>query len=548
MYFPKNYFKENEPILKDLFLYLINQKINKRENLNKFIKKYLKDKKLKNNYLPKLWQLRFIYHRYFSNLKIDKKFLELLKVVSIRSLSGIVPLSVFTSPKNSCPFNCLYCSLNDNAPKSYFPDEAAVMRAIRGKYQPFWQTFDRLAQFYLSGHPIDKVEVIIQGGTFSFYEKKYRRWFVKKILDGLNTDVENIIKTGQESYFNSKNLNQAIKKNQIAKSRMVGLTIETRPDFINEEEILFLRNLGVTRVEIGVQTIDNKILKLVNRGHTVEAIIKATKLLREAGFKITYHLMPGLPGTNFEKDVWVLKEVFKNNNFKPDNLKFYPTQLVKNSPLVEWYYQGKFKPIDENYLIRLTEIFKKEIVPHWVRINRLVRDLTRNDLVIENFPSNFRQEIKEYLKRKDIHCPCIRCREIFDQKIAYPTNIKITQYQANNGEEFFIEIIDKKNKLLGYLRLRIPEFVLKKKNFFIKSLLGCSIIREIHILGQLVPFSKKEAVQHHGLGRQLIEKAIEISQKFNLKKIAVISAIGTRGYYQRLGFSLTDYGYMVKNI
>ncbi|GAB4219902.1 MAG: tRNA uridine(34) 5-carboxymethylaminomethyl modification radical SAM/GNAT enzyme Elp3 [Candidatus Microgenomates bacterium] len=526
LYFPSTYPIEKEVILKELFLYLIEKNIKNKKDLQFYIREFLNKKNIKDFY-PKIWHLNFIYKRYFSDIK-KSSLLNFLKVVSIRSLSGIVPLSVFTSLKNSCPFNCVYCALNNDAPKSYFSDEAAVMRAVRANYDPFNQTFDRLVQFYLSGHPIDKVELIIQGGTFSFYDKKYREWFVKRVFDGLNTDIEKIIKTGKLVLCEAKDLDEAKKINEKAKSRMVGLTIETRPDYINLDEILFLRKLGVTRVELGVQSTDDEILRLINRGHKVEKVVEATKLLRDAGFKITYHIMPGLPGSNFQKDKQVLKDIFFDEKFKPDNIKFYPTQVVKNSPLANWYKVGKFKPIDENYLLRLTQQFKKEIVPPWVRINRLVRDLTKNDLVVETFPSNFRQNLEKYLKEKNIKCQCIRCREIRNQKIKGKVKIDVINYQASGGDEFFIQAIDEDYKLLGYLRLRIP--------FIIDKLIDCSIIRELHVLGQATPLSKSGKIQHQGLGKKLIDKAIEITQKNNLEKIAVISAVGTREYYRKLGF------------
>ncbi|MGB9883527.1 MAG: elongator complex protein 3 [Microgenomates group bacterium] len=270
----------------------------------------------------------------------------------------------------------------------------------------------------------------------------------------------------------------------------------------------------------------------------MEKVVEATRLLRDAGFKITYHLMPGLPGSDFEKDFAVLKEVFTDQRFKPDNIKFYPTQVVKNSPLANWYKVGKFKPIDEVYLLRLTEKFKKEVVPPWLRINRLVRDLTKNDLVVETFPSNFRQHLEAYLKEKGVKCLCIRCREIRNQKIKGEIKINVIEYQASLGQEYFIEAVDEDYRLLGYLRLRIPSYVLDQKNFFIKDLENCAIIRELHVLGQATSLSKTGPVQHQGLGKKLIEKAQELAkEKFNLKKIAVIAAVGTRDYYRKLGFN-----------
>ncbi|MCS7093301.1 MAG: tRNA uridine(34) 5-carboxymethylaminomethyl modification radical SAM/GNAT enzyme Elp3 [Patescibacteria group bacterium] len=549
MYYPPTFPREKELTIKKLFLALLDKDICSRKALNLSIREFLAQEKISDFY-PKLWHLNFIYKRHFEdNLKERPAFLDLTRVVSVRSLSGIVPLSVFTLPKNSCPFHCVYCALVNGAPKSYFPDEAAVMRAIRVKYDPYGQTFDRLVQFYLSGHPIDKMEVIIQGGTFSFYQKDYREWFIRRVFDGLNSEIEKIIKTGQLAFSKSKDLEEAKTRNETARSRLAGLTIETRPDFIDEEEVFFLRRLGVTRVELGVQSTDEEVLRLINRGHQVEVVAQATKLLRDAGFKITYHLMPGLPGSSFEKDIQVLRQIFTDDRFKPDNIKFYPTQVVKNSPLANWYQVGKYKPIDEAYLWHLTGVFTQEIVSPWVRINRLARDLTRNDLVVETFPSNFRQNLEKHLKEKNIKCPCIRCREIRDKKITGQPKNNIIPYSASDGQEFFIEIVDEAYKLLGYLRLRIPSFVIQKKNFFITPLDHSSIIRELHVLGPLTPLSQKGIIQHQGLGKVLIEKAIEITKNFNLRKISVIAAVGTREYYRKLGFEMRQPGeYMTKVI
>ncbi len=549
IYYPSTFPKEKEELLNTLLVELDKKQINNRRELENEIRRFLKERKIKD-YFPSFWHLYFVYKRNFKNKKIKKQLIDLLKVVRIRSLSGIVPLSVFTTPKNSCPYNCIFCPIAKRAPKSYFPDEAAVLRAIRHNYHPFKQTLDRIIQFYLSGHPIDKVDLIIQGGTFSFYDKKYREWFVKKIFDCCNSNVEELIVKGRTTRKNSRTLDQAKKTNEKANSRIVGITVETRPDFINENEIKFLRRLGVTRVELGVQHPDDKIYQKVLRGHTVKDVVEATKLLKDAGFKITYHLMPGLPGSDFQKDIQMLKKIFNDNNFKPDGIKFYPTQVVKNSQLAEWYQKGQYKPIASEYLYQLTREFKKNIVPPWVRINRLVRDLTRKDLVYENFPSNFRQIIEKKLKEEKIFCPCIRCREIRNKSVVGQVRINIIEYEASGGKEFFIEAVDEKYQLLGFLRLRIPSFIFTKKRFFIDSLNNCSIIRELHIYGQATPLSQKGEIQHRGLGKRLIAKAEEVSLRFNLKKIAVISAVGVRDYYRQLGFAddRTEWEYLIKKI
>ena len=547
MFFPANLQKKDLPFLKELFQDLKIKKLRTKKDVFQEIKKFLKGKR--RAAVPSFWQLYFVYQRFFKNdQSVSPSLVELLKTVKVRSLSGIVPLSVFTKPEESCPYHCVYCPQAENAPKSYFPDEAAVSRAIRNHYDPFFQTKERLIQFFLSGHPIDKVEMIVQGGTFGFYDSQYREKFIQGLYDGANYDIGELIIGGTASFQRSKSLAEAKVKNERAKSRVVGLTIETRPDFINEQEIIFLRQLGVTRVEMGVQAVDDKILRLVKRGHLVADVARATALLREAGFKITYHLMPGLPGSNLKKDLAMLRQVFNDDRFKPDAIKFYPTQVAYGSELFTWYKQGKFKPMTENDLLWLTKEFKKKIVPHWVRIQRLVRDLTVNDIAVATFPSHFRQKLAKILEREKINCPCIRCREIGGNKISGKIIFRTEKYSASQGIEYFIEAVDGQDRLLGFLRLRIPKFFLEKKPFFIDSLNGAGIVRELHVYGKEISLGGKGKVQHHGIGKTLLRMAEKITKGYRARKIAVIAGVGVREYYRKHGYQLDEWGeYMIKN-
>lgn len=543
--FPFHYIKE----LRELFDQLSGQKFSRREEIQEAIRRFLK-KNPQINFFPAYWMMRLIYWRYYYP-QPEPIFLKLMVKTATRSLSGVVPLSVFTRPQGSCPYHCLYCPQEKGVPKSYFADEAAVMRAIRNRYDPFLQTKERLIQFFLSGHPIDKVDLIVQGGIFSFYPQSYRENFIKRVFDALNCNIKGLIISGDENLAqeNALTIEEAQRKNEKAPARMIGLTIETRPDWINKDEILFLRHLGVTRVEMGVQILDNHTYRLIRRGHTVADVAQATQLLREAGFKITYHLMPGLPGVSSKKDLDALRLVFQDKRFKPDAIKFYPTQVVHSAPLYEWYKKGKYRPLSKEKLTRLIFLFKKKIVPRWARIQRLVRDFTVSDIAYADFPSNFRQIILTKLKKEGKSCPCIRCREIRGQKIAGPPKMKIIHYQASGGEEYFLEFIDKEDHLLGFLRLRIPAFALKGKKFFIKSLEEASMIRELHIYGQETQIGRSGQVQHRGLGKALIKEAEKITQEFGLKKIAVIAGVGVRPYYRKLGFKLKGKGeYMIKKL
>jgi elongator complex protein 3 len=330
----------------------------------------------------------------------------------------------------------------------------------------------------------------------------------------------------------------------------IGLTIETRPDFINKEEIKFLRNLGVTRIELGAQTTNNRILKHINRGHSTKEIISATYLLKEAGFKITYHLMPGLPKSTYNKDITMLTNIFTKEEYKPDNIKFYPTSVVKFSPLQKIFQDGQYKPYSEKTLTKLILEFKKNIVPPWVRIQRLVRDLTTNDIVHNTFPSNLRQKLEKELKAQNIICPCIRCREIKYQTPHKALKLNTIKYNAASGTEYFLEYLDSNNNLYGLLRLRIPQFLINKKAPPLPELKNAALVRELHIYGQVAPIGQAtttKKAQHQGLGQKLLKQAQIIAKKHNAQNIAVISGIGARGYYQKLGYTLKG-TYMVKNL
>ena len=570
MYYPENFPRNKEKLLIDLFRYLQTVEIKTVKKLDQEIRKFFSGKKEKE-FFPSYWMLHFVYWRHFyTKLNITPGFIKLSQKHQVRSLSGIVPLSLFTKSQESCPFHCVYCATEKDAPKSYFSDKAAVMRAIRNKYDPYLQTRNRLIQFFLSGHPIDKVDVIIQGGTFSFYSKEYRKWFVSEIYRACNEDIKELIIKGVKSYKlevkgeNKKilSLEKQIKINEIATSRVVGLTIETRPDFINNKECWFLRKLGVTRVEMGVQTLDDKILKIIKRGHTVASVVKATKLLRNFGFKITYHLMPGLPGSSIKKDIFMLRKVFSDDRFKPDAIKFYPTQVVQGTELLDWYKKGKFIPLSNGGLNTIVTEFKKNIVPRWVRINRLVRDLTKSDVAVETFASNFRQNI-------NLKCPCIRCREIKNRLITEIIEYRITEYFAAQGKEYFIEAVDKNDRLYGFVRMRITNTNMfeglrgyklrgqklrdqKLRGYELRGVLASKIksyglIRELHVYGPQIEIGKKGDVQHQGIGTKLMEKSERIAKENDVNYLAVISGVGVREYYRKMGYELKQ-EYMVKEI
>ena len=532
----------NEIIVREI----IKNKIKTSTDLAK-IKRSLA-KKLKIKCPPNIKLLK-AYHSLLrlKRIKEDNLLENILRVRRIRSLSGIVNISVLTKPY-PCPGKCLYCPNEKGIPKSYLSNEPAVMRAIANKFDPYKQVKSRIKALEDAGHPTDKIELRIIGGTWSFYPSRYQTWFIKRCFEACNNEQKDrpgILRDVQT-------------KNETAKHRIIGLSVETRPDFINEKEIKRLRNFGATMIEIGVQSIYNDILKINRRGHNVESTIKATKILKDTGFKVCYQVMLNLPGSTIKRDKKMFKELFENPDFQPDMIKIYPCALLKNAPLYKWWKAGKYKPYDKQQLINLIESIKQDTIPYYVRIQRIVRDIPSQNIVAGPAKiSNLRQIIAEDMKMKGIKCKCIRCREV---KENYNPKEKIylfrQEYEASGGKEIFLSFENKnRTKLFSLLRLRVPSYVFTKTiasrhQQIFPVLENSAIIREVHTYGQLVPIaSKQKAPQHKGLGIKLIKIAEEITKKeFGLKKIAVISGIGVRQYYSsKLGYKLKE-SYMTKDL
>ena len=481
---------------------------------------------------PKNISLLKTYHEITKNKSHKKSpILEnLLRARPVRSLSGIVNISVLTKPY-PCPGKCLYCPSEKGIPKSYVSGEPAVERAKKLKYDPYRQVKKRIEMLELEGHPTDKIELRIVGGTWSYYPKRYRDWFVKRSFEACNP-------AGNPT---NSSLSRAQKLNQKAKHRIVGLSVETRPDFISQEEIKDLRKLGVTLVELGVQSIDDEVLKLNRRGHKAKEIINATRLLKEAGFKVLYQMMPNLPGSNPSRDLKMFKKLFSNPDFRPDLLKIYPCALVKEAPLYQWWKKKKYQPYTEKELINLICQIKT-IIPRYVRIQRIMRDIPSPRIVAGPAKiSNLRQ-----ILAKKVKCQCIRCREV---KENYNPKEKLyffrQDYPASGGREIFLTLENKnRTKLYSLLRLRINAAPAAE-----------AIVRELRTYGQLHPLAKPRrnsanfsltSPQHKGLGKKLMKRAEKIAgQEFGAKKIAVISGVGAQPYYRRLGYKLEG-TYMIK--
>jgi elongator complex protein 3 len=491
------------------------------------------------------------YRNLLSNKAIKKdEFLEkLLRKRSIRTLSGIAPVAVLTKPY-PCPGQCAYCPHQEDVPVSYLSNEPAVMRAIRCGYDPYKQVVWRLQALENNGHEPTKIEIIVIGGTWSYLPKKYKYWYITNVFRAANDfyrikhkkdsklknlSLDNLkapykLNISQEKLEHSLQLEQ--KKNERSWYRIIGLTLETRPDYINETELKEMRSLGCTRIEVGVQAIDDNILQLNKRGHGVEEIVRATNLMRRYGFKITYHFMPALPGSSPSKDFKMFKQLFSDYRFQPDQIKFYPTVVVQGSLLYDWFKQGKYKPYTDKQLQDLI-IKCKQIVPRYVRIIRLIRDIPGESIEAGNKITNLRQIMKD----KGVICNCIRCREAKDSKLD-KWHLDIEEYEVSSGKEYFISVnSDDKKTLFGFCRLFINKESSKER----------AIIRELHVYGELTTIGKDGKVQHVGLGKSLLKEAEKIATDNNIYQVSVISGVGVRCYYRKQGYRLQN-TYMVKNL
>lgn len=466
---------------------------------------------------------------------------KLLRTKPVRTASGIAVIAVMSKPF-PCPHGtCLYCPGGPkiNTPQSYTGQEPAAQRGVQNSFDPHQQIRSRLNQLCAMGHDVGKVELIIMGGTFLSFPSEYQNEFVKGCYDALNE-------------FKSKDFDEAKKVAEGAKIRNVGLTFETRPDFCKKEHIDLLLNYGTTRVEIGVQTLDDEIYRIIRRGHRVKDVVEAFQIAKDSALKIVAHMMPGLPGSDLEKDLDNFRRLFYNDDFKPDMIKIYPTLVIESSDLYNLYINGAYTPYDEKTLIELL-VKIKEIVPNWVRIMRVQRDIPAKLIVAGAKKSNLRELVKDELLRKGLKCKCIRCREVGLKELKHnsvfePEKIKFLKnmYKSSEGVEIFISYEDVVNDtLISFLRLRLPSERAHRRE--ISSQKSC-LVRELHVYGSLVPVGScdKFAWQHKGFGKNLMKEAERLAEEeFDAKKLVVMSAIGTREYYHGLGYELEG-PYMTK--
>jgi elongator complex protein 3 len=462
-----------------------------------------------------------------------KKLLPIIRRKATRTISGVSVIAVMTQPY-PCPQPepCAYCPGGpiQGSPQSYTGFEPAALRGSQNRFDPYEQVQSRIRQLTAIGHKVDKVELIVMGGTFPATPIEYQTRFIQRCLDAL-TDKK------------SKSLEEAKANAEVSKTRNVGITVETRPDWAKQPHIDAMLSMGVTRVELGVQNPNDKIYRLVGRTHTVTDVIEATQIAKDSGLKIVYHMMPGMPGSNAQKDLTAFKRIFNDTAFKPDMIKIYPCLAIAGTKAHEWYQNGTYQPYTTQEATNLIAEIKKDIPP-WIRVMRVQRDIPARLILAGVKRSDIRELAQKKLKEQGNQCQCIRCREVGHRLAAdnvkpdlEKVEILTKQYEASEGQELFISAEDPENNvLLGYLRMRIPSE--KAHRVEIKAV-PSAIIRELHVYGQLVPVGKhsENAWQHKGYGSELLRAAERLAiEQFGLKKLLVISALGTRRYYMRFGY------------
>jgi elongator complex protein 3 len=505
-----------------------------------------------------------------------ESFAEKLRKKPIRTLSGVAPVTVLTKPF-PCPGRCIFCPSDVRMPKSYLSDEPGAQRAAQHQFDPYTQTLSRLTTYHHNGHPADKVELIILGGTWSYYPEDYQVWFVKRCFDALNDftgqrengfdfeppppaiDFRELAETVDgrtlRRNYNSivtdfaalqpapsepdeqagwDELGQVQQRNETAEARCVGLVVETRPDHLEPEEVLRLRRLGTTKVQIGYQSLSDRVLELNHRGHDVAATRRAMRLLREAGFKIHAHWMPNLYGSSPREDVEDFERIFSDPDFRPDELKIYPCSLIESAELMSYFESGEWRPYSHDELLEvLIECLQK--TPEYCRVTRVIRDIPGDDIVVGNKMTNLRQVADEELRHRGLVCRDIRNREVRHRPVAEPElELRVTEYDTSVGREVFFQYATREDRIAAFLRLSLPDHPGS-----ITELEGSAIIREVHVYGLLVSIGDRQdgRSQHLGLGRSLVQQATETARTTGFENLAVISSVGTREYYRGLGFA-----------
>jgi elongator complex protein 3 len=502
-------------------------------------------------------------------------FLDKVRMKPVRSLSGVTPVTILTKPF-ACPGKCIFCPNDVRMPKSYLSNEPGAQRAGMHGFDPYEQTISRLTTLYWIGHPTDKIELIVLGGTWSFYPETYQRWFLTRVFEALNdfgrgvraagaprpvpidfSEVEEDVdgRRGEAAYnrivsefarrrdpdgsVESKEsrswaeLFSVQKENETAGTRAVGLSLETRPDSITVEEVSRLRRLGATKIQIGYQSLDDEILARNERGHDVDASRRATKLLRQAGFKIQAHWMANLYGSTPERDVADYARLFSDSDFRPDELKLYPCSIVETATLMTHYEAGRYRPYDESELLRIL-IACMEATPPYCRLSRVIRDIPGEDILAGSRVTNFRAVAEVEMKERGLVCRDIRAREIRGGRVSPgELSLDVVRYRTSVSDEAFFQFLTGDGRLAAFLRLSLPD-----TKPFLDELESSALVREVHVYGSAVGIGEREngRAQHSGLGRALLDEAAAESRRQGFQNLAVISSVGTREYYRRQGF------------
>ena len=471
--------------------------------------------------------------------EVRERFSEGLRIKKVRSVSGVNVIGVMSSPRG-CPHGrCVFCPMEKGFPMSYTSGEPAAMRGMQSGYDPFIQITGRIEQLKTIGHEPSKIELVIQGGTFLAAPSDYQDEFVKRCLDAIN-DVE------------STDLEEAKARAEIGKIRNVGMTIETKPDWCKESHIDQMLRFGCTRVEIGVQIIDDAVYQLTNRGHSVQDVVDSFQVARDAGLKIVAHMMPGLPGSDLQKDLASFRQLFSDSRFRPDMMKIYPCLVMEGTELFDWWKRGDYEPLETEDAVELIAQVK-EFVPPWVRIMRVHREFPVELIKAGVRSGNLRELALKRLREGGKKCQCIRCREIGHRELkenisadAQAVQVICREYEASGGMELFIsaEHTDA-DALVGYVRLRMPSEDSTRKDVDGTT----ALVRELHVYGPEVPVGqhRRGSWQHVGFGGRLLAEAEEQAKRAGAKKVLVLSALGTKQYYRRKGYRQLG-SYMCKRV
>jgi elongator complex protein 3 (tRNA carboxymethyluridine synthase) len=527
---------------------------------------------------------RYLAERYPLDSE-PRAFLEKVRMKPIRSLSGVTPVTILTKPF-PCPGTCIFCPNDVRMPKSYLANEPGAQRAGMHRFDPYEQTRSRLSALYWIGHPVDKIELIVLGGTWSFYPEPYQLWFLTRVFQALNdfglgskrggneneggrapmdpidydTNRERIDgRSASATDYNRsvtefsrnededgslraleaaswKELADAQTRNETAGSRAVGLSLETRPDHVTESDVVRLRRLGATKIQIGYQSLDDEVLALNARGHDVSQSRRATRLLRRAGFKIQGHWMANLYGSSPDRDVSDFELLFADPDFRPDELKLYPCSLVESATLMAHYEAGRYRPYSENELLEIL-IACMTRCPPYCRLSRVIRDIPGEDILTGSRVTNFRAVAEKEIGRRGMRGQDIRAREIRGEAVRLGAlRSEVLRYRTSVGDEAFLQFVTADGRLAGFARLCLPEV---QECAFLEELSGAALLREVHVYGSAVGIGAREdgKAQHAGLGRTLIDLASREARAGGFSRLAVISSVGTREYYRRLGFT-----------